>query len=319
MHIFAFLAVCVLCWGSSTHAQSLTASATTLTLTPSFPQPEKEFKVRVDAYSYDMARSRIVWSVGGAVRSEYEGDREISLYAPALGVPLTVAVSVTEQAGTTHTAKKTIVPSALDIVVESNTRVPAFYKGRALPSPGGGVRLVAMPSLFSPSGMPIGAGNLLYTWRINKQVAKSGIGQRVLATVMPRSGSILVEATVETTDGSARHTSATEIAATSPHNLFYEDNPLYGLSHNALPSDFTLLEDEITVRAEPYFVSPDIFQNARYEWTIGNAPVQNPNPDPQTLTLRKTGEKGSAEVGFSIRNLSSLLQAAASAFTVHFE
>ncbi|MBI4086885.1 hypothetical protein HY416_02800 [Candidatus Kaiserbacteria bacterium] len=302
-----------------TQAQLLSTGATTLTLTPSFPQPGREFKVRIDAYSYDMTRSRILWSIDGAVKSEYEGEREISLPAPALGVPLSVAVSVTEPSGGVHTAKKTIVPSALDVVVESDTRVPSFYKGRALPSPGSRVRLVAMPSLFSSNGTPAGAGNLLYTWRINKQVAKSGIGQRALATTMPNSGSLLVEVTAETTDGSARHTSATEIAATSPHNLFYEDNPLYGLSHNALPKDFTLLEDEITVRAEPYFVSPDIFRNARHEWTIGNAPVQNPNADPQTLTLRKTGETGSAEVGFSIRNLSSLLQAAAGTFTVHFE
>ena len=112
---------------------------------------------------------------------------------------------------------------------------------------------------------------------------------------------------------------ARRITPTEPKNLFYEDNPLHGLAQNALPAEFTLLEDEISVRAEPYFVSQDIFTNATYDWTIGGVAVANPNADPQVLTLRKTGGAGSALVGFSIRNLSSLLQAASSAFTVYFE
>ena len=91
------------------------------------------------------------------------------------------------------------------------------------------------------------------------------------------------------------------------------------MRRTALPAQFTLLEDEISIRAEPYFVSRTIFNNATYEWTIAGAKVQNPNADPQTVTLRKTGGSGSSEVGFSIRNLSSLLQAAEGAFTVYFE
>lgn len=317
----------VLCFGllfffllpPSLNAQFIPGGETILTLTPQSPQAGQEFEARVEAYTYDIARARISWSVDGAVREESEGEQEITLRAPALGAPLRIGVRVTEASGAVHAVSKTIVPSALDLIVESSTRVPHFYRGRALPSAGSAVRLIAFPSVYSPTGTRVSPANLLYTWRVGERVAKTGVGQNVLNTTMPLGGPMTIEVTVETADGSARHTSIKEIAAAEPQNLFYEDNPLHGLSQNALPAEFTLLEDEISIRAEPYFVSPDIFNNATYAWTINDAPVENPNADPQTLTLRKTGGKGSAQVAFSIRNLSSLLQAASSAFTVHFE
>jgi hypothetical protein len=302
------------------HAQSfIPTGETTLTLTPASPQPGKEFEARVEAYAYDLSRARISWSVDGAVHEEYADEQVITLQTPALGVPQKIAVRVTEASGSVHTALKTITPSAIDLVVESDTRVPHFYKGRALPSPGSSVRLIASPSIYTPAGVLVGADKLVYTWTINNNVAKSGPGQNTFTTTMPTSGSLLVEITGETMDGNARYTNIEEVSATEPHNLFYEDNPLHGLARNALPAEFTLLEDEISIKAEPYFVSSDIFNNVLYSWTLGGTSIINPNSDPQTLTLRKTGGTGSSRIEFSIRNLSSLLQAAASAFTVYFE
>jgi hypothetical protein len=301
------------------YAQIPVGTGTMITLSPSSPAPEQSFKARVEAYSYDLPRSRISWSVGGSARAEYDGMQEIALQAPALGTPMTIAVTVTEQSGAVHSVKRVVVPSAVDIIAEGLTRIPHFYRGRALPSAGSDVRLVAMPSLYTASGAPVAPSGLLYTWRIGGQLAQSGPGRQSVTATMPQSGPLSVEVTAETADGSASHTSITEIEPAEPRMRFYEDNPLHGLSQNALPTEFTLLEDEISVRAEPYFVSPGIFNNARYEWSINNAPVQNPNTSPETLTLRKTGASGSALVAFSIRNLSSLLQAASGAFTVSFE
>lgn len=291
---------------------------TTITLTPASPRPGERFEARVEAYSYDLSRADIRWTIGGTPREEYAGKHAIELTAPALGVPLPISARVSESSGAVRTAAVTVVPSTLDLIVESRTQVPYFYRGRALPSPGSAVRLLAMPALYTRGGTPASRETLIYTWRVNSETRASGRGQYAIETIMPDS-SVLVEVTAETLDGSARHTAIQRIEPAEPKNLFYEDNPLYGLSPNALPSEFTLLEDEISIRAEPYYVSRDIFRNAKYEWTVGGAPVQNPNTDPAVLTLRKTGERGATSVGFSIRNLSSLLQAASSALTVYFE
>ena len=321
-----FLAFCVLtfcltfAFPYTSHAQALGGGGeTNILLSPLFPQAGGQFRARVEAYSYNIGHANILWSVNGVVQKESAGQQDITLRAPLMGVPMKIDERVTEQSGAVQAASATLVPSTLDLVVEGDTRVPHFYRGRALPSPGSRVRLIALPSVYTAKGTLISADTLIYTWQINREVAGSGLGKQTLTTTMPPGGPLTVEVTVEAKDGSARYTAIEEISPTEPQNLFYEDNPLHGLAQNALPTEFTLTDDEISIRAEPYFVSPDIFTNATYAWTIDNAPIQNPNSDPQVLTLRKTGGTGSAEVGFSIRNLASLLQSASSAFTVYFQ
>ena len=318
-----FVLLCVYLAPLATNAQSfvtgISGGETMLTLSPQSPRAGQEFTARVEAYSYDIARARIAWSVDGIVQEQYDGKQAITLRAPALGVSLTISAKVAEQSGAVHTVSTVVTPSALDLIVESDTRVPHFYRGRALPSAGSAVRLIALPSLYTAQGVLASPDSILYTWNVSGRVANAGPGQNTVETVMPLGGPLTVEVTAESADGSARASVLQEITPAEPRNLFYEDNPLHGLAQNALPAQFTLLEDEISIRAEPYFVSRGIFNNATYEWTIAGAKVQNPNADPQTLTLRKTGGSGSARVAFSIRNLSSLLQAAESAFTVYFE
>ena len=318
-----FVLLCVYLAPLATNAQSfvtgISGGETMLTLSPQSPRAGQEFTARVEAYSYDITRSRVSWSVDGAAQTQYDDARSITLRAPALGVSLAVTATVTEQSGAMHAVSTVVTPGALDLIIESATRVPRFYHGRALPSAGSAVRLIALPSLYTAQGALASPDSILYTWNVGGRMVNAGPGQNTVETVMPLGGPLTVEVTAEAQDGSARHTILQEIAPVEPLALFYEDNPLHGLAQNALPAQFTLLEDEISIRAEPYFVSRTIFNNARYEWSINNAPVQNPNADPQTLTLRKTGGSGSARVGFSIRNLSSLLQAATGAFTVYFE
>ncbi len=290
-----------------------------LSLNPQTPAPGASFEVRVDAYAYDIDRATIDWIINGTARDDLANSRTVTLTAPALGERTAISVSVTEPSGATHTAETAFAASAIDIIVEGQTRVPTFYAGAAAPSVGSAVRLVAMPSVYTAAGTLIAPANLIYTWRIGSTVAAAGRGKQVLETRMPRTGRMEMSVTAETSDGSARHTSFTRITPAEPTVIFYEDNPLYGIARTALPSAFTLLDEEISVRAEPYFVSRDIFNNADYAWRINNQAVANPNADPQVLTLRRTGGAGEAAVGFTIRNTTALLQAALGEFRVYFE
>lgn len=320
---FACIAVLSLCLAlvaaPHTTAQALpSVGGTSLELTPATPAPSTSFTVRVNAYNYDIDRARITWSVDGVIREDAANQREITLVAPALGTPMTIRTAVTEPSGATHTTTHAFTPSVVELVVEGDTRTPHFYQGRTLPSEGSTVRLVAFPSLYTASGQLLEAETLLYTWRVGSQVAKSGLGATILETTMPRSGALEVVVTVEAAGSSARHMTGTRIDPAEPVVHFYEDNPLYGLSRVALPKEFTLLAPELSVRAEPYFASRTLFTNARLEWKLDGRPVENPNADPTTLTLRGAGGAGSARVEFSVRNLSALLQAARGSFLIYF-
>lgn len=291
---------------------------TILTLNPQTPQALQSFTARVEAYAYDINRATINWVIDGETLVEYTGQQEISLTAPPLGTPMEVRVQIIEQGGMAHTVSETITPSAIDIIIESETRIPTFYKGRALPTSGGDLRLIAFPSIYSSNGVIARTQNLIYTWKMNSQVVKSGVGMNVLTITMPPSDTPLIELTAETADGLARHTSYIRITPKIAQTIFYEENPLYGVSRNAMPSDITLLSEEISIRAEPYFMSKNIFNNAQSGWNINGVPADNLSSDPQTITLRRSGSAGSARIDFSIRNLKSLLQSAAGSFTIHF-
>lgn len=303
-----------------THAQfQLPGSETLLTLNPETPRAGETFTVRVEAYAYDINRAVISWEINGEIRNDFANEQSITLSAPALGTPLLIAARITEQGGRAHTVSTTITPNAVDIVIESDTRIPNFYNGRALPTAGSNVRLIAFPSIYTPNGTLSGTGDLIYTWKINNKVAKSGRGAQVLTTQMPKIGNLPIELIVETTDGFGRHVTYRTIEPIEGSMLFYEDNPLYGMSRNAIPEEVTLLNEEIAIRAEPYHVAKNIFTNAQYIWTMNNEVISNGSADPQAITLRRTEVSGSARISFSVRSLESLLQAASGSFMMYFQ
>lgn len=126
---------------------TLPGNETLLVLNPETPQAGQRFTARVEAYSYDIKRAIIAWDIDGVIQQDLNQEQQITLTAPQLGESMTVRVQVTEQNGLTHTATQTIRPSAIDIIIESDTQVPTFYRGRALPSSGSTVRLIAFPSI----------------------------------------------------------------------------------------------------------------------------------------------------------------------------
>lgn len=296
----------------------LGGAGTQITFSPTYPSPDSEYTARVEAYSYDLSRSSIQWVVDGVAREDALNSQTILVTAPALGESQSISARVTEQGGTSHTASRTLVPGTIDLVVEGDTRVPHFYEGRALPSAGSPFRVVASPTLYTPGGARVASGDLIYTWRVDKKVARNGRGQNVLQADMPRTGNVLIELSVSSVDGSTEYATFTRISPTQPVNVFYEDNPLYGLAQSALPKEFTLLQNEISLRAEPYFIAHALEESAQYEWRVDNQKVANPNTDPTTLTLRKAGGAGDARVSFTMRNLSALRQAASGDFVIYF-
>ena len=109
------------------------------------------------------------------------------------------------------------------------------------------------------------------------------------------------------------------IPLAKPEVLFYEESPLRGASKQAIQNPHFLTSAEITVRAEPFFMAKDIFQQDHLiEWEINNQKINNPSNDPQYLSLRREMSTGATKVGFHIRNLKQLLQGVEADFTIQF-
>lgn len=203
----------------------------------------------------------------------------------------------------------------LDLIVEADTQVPIFYDGRALPSAGSAVRLIAIPNTSTDPS------NLIYHWTVDETVLYGGsvAGRNVATFVAPRNRSVLVRVEVFNQNGQSLAKQLSEITIASPELVFYEDNPLRGLSSNAIQSPHFLIAEETTVRAEPYYMGKNIpASDLLTEWKIDRNTIDNPSGDPQEITLRNEGGTGQFRVDFHIRNLENFIQGAEAGFTIGF-
>lgn len=275
-------------------------------------------KIRYADYGYSSGGA-LTWYVNGANLAAAQGQNTITVPAPALGKPLAIEARLDTALGVPRIAKTTIVTSTIDLIVESDTHVPYFYEGRRVPSVGSRVRIIGVPHIFNQKGQRVAQSDLVYSWNINNELRRGNRGDVVLDTTLSSIGDSTVTLSVEATDASAHYETSFDIPLASPAVEFYTLNPLTGLSRNAIQDKYLDAKDEVTVRAEPYFVSADVYQNAQYGWTIDQNAVANQSTDPALITLKKTGEAAISEIGFSIRNLRALSQYAANLFQLAFK
>ena len=137
-------------------------------------------------------------------------------------------------------------PNTVDIIIEADTYVPAFYKGRAEPTPGSTVRAIALPN------GSLGAASYTYRWELNGQYL--GDGSSVSFTV-PYGREFLLRVDVFSSSGTRIGTGEEYVPISEPIIHFYQTNILRGMSFTTVPINHIMVEEEMSVRAEPYFVT----------------------------------------------------------------
>lgn len=298
---------------------SITQSTASVTLVPSprFPEPHQLTTFSLDDYSVDTSGARVQWFVDGVENTSAQNQRALQVSAGDFGEHTSVTVVVTLPKGVSLRASHTIVPTRIDMIVTADTLTPAFYKGRALPSNGSVVTVTALP--FVEGGASL--SSLSYLWKVNGTVQNGGEqrGKNTFVYVPEFEDEAVVSVDVIDTNGAVIAGKSIVVPIYEPELHFYEINPLRGMASHALISPFTFIGEEITVRAEPYYVSKDLFsENPFTEWSLDGKPLVNPNVDQQEIVLRKEGGSGRFSVGFHIRNLEQLLQGVKNSFTIQF-
>ena len=292
-------------------------SKATIELSTRFPAPGEVFTAKLNAYSYDTTTATIRWYLNNTEIEEAFNQRSITLTAGSLGKTTKLQAEITFPNGDTVIANNTFTISDIDLIVEADTTTPSFYRGRAVPSIGSNVRVVALPQL-NDSKKP---ENYTYTWRLDDEILGGGAkrGGYIASFIMPtgRGASMVVDVT--NAQGVAVASKRILIPSSEPELLFYEDNPLRGTSPISIPKNYQLIGSEVTLRAEPYFMSTVIPTTDKHlEWKINNRTVDNPSEDPQLITLQNAGGSGSFNISFHYRNLKQLLQGVEEQFSVRF-
>ncbi len=174
-------------------------------------------------------------------------------------------------------------------------------------SPGSNLRVIALPFVASGKSV-VSTQNLSYTWKRNGDAVpeQSGKGRNVLTF---EGDQLLDSERVEVTvlsGGVAVGRADITIPEVNPQVLLYDKDPLRGeLTERALPAQFTLNTNEITLQAEPYYFSKSSVASDKlgYSWTLNGQDTAGPQSAQGLLTLRQTGQgAGSAVVSVSLQN-----------------
>ena len=298
------------------HAQlSQSDTSAAIRVTPAYPEPNTSVTLTLEAYTYNQNGSSISWYIDGIEDVGKKNQREVELIVGDYTDATEVIARLTLADGTAIDIKRSIMPTRIDIVLEADTLVPLFYKGRALPSAGSVIRAVAIPvSRHTPS-------ELTYTWRLNNKSLHKGPlrGQDTAEFELLYGGEATISVEVADPNGVVFAKKIVQVNTVEPEMYFYETNVLRGLSRHALFSPHQLIGNETTVRAEPYYMDKHILEkDVHMEWKINGSTVENPSSDPQNITLRNNGGTGSFKIEFHIRNLENLLQGIREDFTLTF-
>lgn len=295
----------------------------TLDISPSVPEPGDTVRISAQSFVTDLNRATIRWTVNGETTAT--GDQPTTLNF-VVTEPAPYRIQLIAQTIDSGTIIKniTITPASVDLLWEAtNSYTPRQYRGKPLVAHDGGAIVQAYPNLQS-NGSRIATGNLVYKWSINNKpvLDASGLGRDTLRFAGPllyRNAEVTLD--VESTDGSIRARRTITLTPAQPEILFYRENSLTGPSLlNPISNSMRLNQDELVVRAEPYYFSDINNESAvEYEWTIDGRRIITVG-DRDVITLRRPEEgSGRSTISLEIKHIGKLLQFARNRFTALFD
>lgn len=290
-----------------------------LTVTPQSPAANSAATVSLSAFGNDTSDVTIEWQIDGAPRPGLKNERSITVGTGNPGSVTKIDALVRARGISARKLSRVITPVSVDVIVEPDSYVPARFSGRALPSAGSAIRLVAVPHFFT-NGVPVPSDAIAYDWSVNGNSIYGGaaMGKNVTTFTMPTIGNPQISL-VATTRGGLYARSDMTLRITKPIVSFYENSTLYGTILQSFEK-FLVPKDEIVVNAEPYYLPrASLIPGAlSYTWTVDGKQTTNPSTDPRTITLRKIEAGVAAKIGFSFVSTGESLDYGGDTFTVDF-
>lgn len=290
---------------------------------PDVSEPYGPMTVSVDAYGTDLDSAQISWSLNGKKVQSGIGDKSLSFTMGARGQTSKVDITITPLNGLPVTQSASITPEDVDLLWQSNSYTPPFYKGKALFPPQGTVTFLALPE-FVINGKSIDPKTLVYKWTQDTTVLgdQSGYGRNTLTidgSVVSRSTEMQVD--VSTLDGTVLGRQILTVTPEDTEALIYENNPLYGVLFNkAITGTYTLNAQQVQFEAYPYFFTAPTraLADLSYNWEMNDAPINVPTSQHSMLFRNTTNQAGNTSVSLLITSATKILQNATAAFAVNF-
>lgn len=314
--LFLFLLLGVFCFPSFSNAEmeiEIQEGEITYSLSPKNPEPYGDVTIDLSSYATDLTKAYFTWKINNKTVSYGTGKTSYTTKAGGPDTAIMINVDITPAGSSSSISKKiAIFTSEIEVMWESvNGYTPPFYKGKSLPTKGSTMKIVAIPNTKTVRS---GIGSISYTWKRADSVVSSASGYNknyymFNDSMFEDDNNITVIASSVSGNYSAEKTIT--VPTYNPKIVFYKRSLADGILYNyALNNETNMKESEMTILAEPYFMTtkdtPDEFN---YKWQINGNIVDTPEKNNE-MTVRPASRGGYATISLTIKNLSKLFQEA---------
>ncbi len=292
-------------------------------INPEYPKPFTTISARLQSYSFDIDRALITWSIDGKQVLSGVGETKVSVPIGGEGSLTRVSVAVRPSEGGVFNDQIIITPASVSLVWETtDTYVPAWYKGKPLPSEGGLIRVVALPSFYN-GNTPYNPKNIDYQWSVNSERVKafSGIGKQTLdmkLNYLENENTISVVAT--TFDGAQSAEESITVVPTPVTPKFYMFDPLFGVDYSKSFLNRVEIKKPTSFIFEPYYISgTDLTSpNIVTQWLLNGLPIET-GADGILSVTPKPNSTGVGALSVTIEQTKKYLQKAEASLNIVFD
>ncbi|RJQ37203.1 hypothetical protein C4552_01755 [Candidatus Parcubacteria bacterium] len=253
-----------------------------LELSPESPNPGQEVRVSVTSLAFDRERASFQWSVNGAAQAGAGGRGRWFLTLPPgrEGESRTVRVTVTTPAGLTRTQSITVQSISMPLYWWTNTEVPYWYKGKALPTAASELSVAAFPNVAN-------ARDLAYRWELNDTIAPaaSGIGRAAFSLPLTLPIAEKITVTAQNASGSFRKTGSIAFAPLPPLVRVYPNDAPGLPPGEAIATYEASAGSPYAFVAVPFFFSRAAGGTVQYAWTLNGRRITGEFDEPWLFTL----------------------------------
>lgn len=295
-------------------AQAQTVADIGLSTVPADPQPLQSVRIEAQSYSADLNQANITWRYNGRIIDGGIGRKTISVTAPASGAVGTITITATG-AGFDETAATLLLrPGSVDLLWEAaDSYTPPFYKGKALLSTNGLIRVTGIPSAAAPK-------QLVYTWSRNNSVLNTSSGYGKASVLMRNSELESIERiSLEASSGSFTGSAALTLTPGEPSVVAYQKDEGFIDYANGTSNSVTTSQNGLVLHFEPYFFSVPLSLANSLAISISENDNDVTNTDhPNELYLSAPERRGGSIFTVAINTIAYTLQQLNRPFTINF-
>lgn len=289
----------------------------TIVATPSAPGPHTPVHLSLES---TVTKSAVAtWTVNGRAVSTNEDTGGIDIQTGALGEKTTITASVDGDNGA-QTVTLTLVPTAVDLLLDATSYVPPFFKGRPLASPGTTLRAQALPHFGNTT--PVSNDRIMFTWRQGGAVVASGVGKSsVSLAAPPLFGSDTISVEAQSVDGAYAGEASVQLPGIDPNATLYVNNPLTGIEYyDAIQNGAKVPDIETTLIAVPYFTEAQSPNDAQfiYDWKVNGEAVPDGASNASEITINSSNSTGAANLSLTLSSSANFYLHADQSWNISF-